>query len=57
MAQRLANVKTRNQAGFDFVVSNLNILTPFGESVKKNLQGFFPGEEALLKEELDRVAF
>lgn len=57
MVQRLANVKTRNQAGFDFVVSNLNILTPFGESVKKNLQGFFPGEEALLKEELDRVAF
>ena len=57
MAQRLANVKTRNQAGFDFVVSNLNILTPFGETVKKNLQAFFPGEEALLKEELDRVAF
>jgi len=57
MAQRLANVKTRNQAGFDFVVSSLNILTPFGESAKKNLQPFFPGQEALLKEELDRLAF
>ena len=57
MVQRLANVKTRNQAGFDFVVSSLNILTPFGEAVKKNLQAFFPGEEGLLEEELDRVAF
>lgn len=57
MAQRLANVKTRNQAGFDFVMSSLNILTPFGETRRKGLQPFFPGEEELLKEELERVAF
>ena len=57
MALRLANVKTRNQAGFDFVMSSLNILTPFGESRSKQLQPFFPGEEELLKEELNRVAF
>lgn len=57
MAARLANVKTRNQAGFDYVLANLNILTPFGESVRKNLQPYFPGEEELLKEELGRVAF
>lgn len=57
MAARLANVKTRHQAGFDYVLANLNILTPFGEFVRKNLQAYFPGEEELLKEELDRVAF
>ena len=57
MTPRLANVKTRNQSGLDFVVTSLNILTPFGESIKKNLQPFFPGEEALLDEELERVAF
>lgn len=57
MAPRLANVKTRNQAGFDYVMSRLNILTPFGESVGKNLKPFFPGDEELLKDELDRLAY
>ena len=53
--RRLANVKTRHETGLDYITQNLNIETPFGKKVLKDLKPFFPGEEDGLREELDRV--
>lgn len=55
-ARRLANIKTREEAGLDYVVSAMNLLTPFGAKQIKEQKPFFPGEEGALEEELDRVA-
>lgn len=56
MAKRLANVKTRNQVGMDYVISCLNIITPYGKKELKALSPFRHGEEKLLRQELLRVA-
>jgi len=56
MAKRLANVKTRNQVGLDYVISCLNIITPYGKKELKGLVPFRRGEESLLRRELLRVA-
>ncbi len=53
--RRLANVKTRHETGLDYITQNLNLETPFGKNVLKELKPFFPGEEEELREELDRV--
>lgn len=53
--QRLANNKTLAETGFDFVCSKLDILTPLGKSAQKDARAFFPGEETLLEEELEKV--
>ena len=53
--RRLANVKTRHETGLDYITQKLNIETPFGKKVLKDLKPFFPGEEKELREELDRV--
>lgn len=55
MAKRLANVKTRKETGLDYVTAAINLLTPFGTKQIKQQQPFFPGEEAALREELNRV--
>ncbi len=56
MTKRLANVKTRNQVGLDYVISCLNIITPYGKKELKSLVPFQRGEESLLRKELLRVA-
>ncbi len=53
--RRLSNIKTRNETGFDFVASKLNIMTPMGKKVQKDTRPFFPGEESFLNDELDKV--
>ncbi|MBQ2161431.1 MAG: hypothetical protein II444_06330, partial [Firmicutes bacterium] len=53
--RRLANVKTRHETGLDYVTQKLNIETPFGKKVLKEMKPFFPGEEKELREELSRV--
>lgn len=53
--RRLANVKTRTETGLEFVLRGLSIQTPHGQKVLKELKPFFPGEESLLREELDRT--
>lgn len=53
--RRLANVKTRHEAGFDYITQNLDIQTPFGKNELKELKPYFPGDEKELREELDRV--
>lgn len=53
--KRLANVKTRRETGFDYVVSCLNVQTPFGKREIRESKPFFPGDEGPLREELDKV--
>ncbi|MDO4176701.1 MAG: hypothetical protein Q4D99_04415 [Bacillota bacterium] len=55
MARRLANIKTREQTGFDYVVNNINPWTPFGKKQLKERTPFFPGQEAELREALDKI--
>lgn len=55
MKQRLANVKTRTQTGLDYVMNSLEIGTPFGKKILKAKKPFFPGQEELLREELDKI--
>lgn len=53
--KRLANMKTGKETGLDFVVSAINLQTPFGVKQIKEQQAFFPGEEELLRQELVRI--
>ena len=53
--KRLANVKTRKETGLDYVVSAVNLLTPFGIKQIKEQKPFVPGQEESLRAELDRV--
>ena len=53
--KRLANVKTRKETGLDYVVSAVNLLTPFGIKQIKEQKPFVPGQEESLRADLDRV--
>lgn len=55
LIKRLVNVKTRRETGFDYVVSALDVLTPFGSKQLKEQKPFFPGQEEELRKELERV--
>ena len=54
--RRLANVKTREATGFDYVMSQIDLNTPFGKSILKEAKPFFPGEEKELRHELDKIS-
>lgn len=53
--KRLANAKTRRETGLDFVVSAIDLLTPFGIKQIKGQKPFLPGREEDLRQELARV--
>ena len=53
--RRLANVKTRRETGLDYVMFSLDLNTPFGKEQLKEVRPYYPGEEAELRDELDRV--
>ncbi|MBR5229273.1 MAG: hypothetical protein IKW01_00330 [Firmicutes bacterium] len=53
--RRLANVKTRQETGLDFIMQNIDLNTPFGKKQLKEIKPYFPGEEDELREELDKV--
>ena len=53
--RRLANVKTRRETGLDYVMFSLDLNTPFGKKQMKEVRPYYPGEEAELRDELDRV--
>ena len=55
MKKRLANAKTRSETGLDYVVSCVNIITPFGKAQAKEKTPYFPGEEGLLREEFGKL--
>ncbi len=49
----LANTKTRNETGFEHVLSEIEMCTPYGVQRKKDLRPFLPGEEEFLNSEYD----
>lgn len=53
--RRLANVRTRTETGLDYVMSQIDLNTPFGRNILKETQPFFPGQEEELRHELDKV--
>lgn len=55
MNKRLANVKTRRETGLDYVISSINLNTPYGMKAIKEKRPFFPGEEEELRRELDKI--
>lgn len=55
VAGRLANIKTRKETGLEYVVSALEIITPFGKKLIKEQKPFFPGQEGDLREEFART--
>lgn len=55
MGRRLANMKTREETGLDYVISEMELGTPFGKKALKEKQPFFPGQEDELRRELDKI--
>ena len=53
--RRLANIKTRSETGLDYVMQNLDLNTPFGKKLLKEMKPFYPGQEEELRRELDKV--
>lgn len=53
--RRLANVKTRTQTGLDYVKLSLDLNTPFGKKILKEIKPFYPGQEEELRNELNKV--
>ncbi|NLY72019.1 MAG: DNA mismatch repair protein MutS [Clostridiales bacterium] len=49
---RLSNQKTRNELGFNYVINNINVITPYGKKRLKSISPFEPGEEDSLLSEL-----
>ncbi len=52
---RLVNAKTKSETGFDHVIQNINIKTPFGRKALKEIEPFAPGRERELRHELSKV--
>lgn len=52
---RLANVKTRSETGLDYVMQGVNVSTPYGKKLTKELVPFMPGQENELEDEFYKV--
>ncbi|SHH41663.1 MutS domain V [Caloranaerobacter azorensis DSM 13643] len=46
---------TKKIIGFNYVMDKIKVITPFGYQLKEKLTPYMPGEEDILKDELDRV--
>lgn len=53
--KRLANKKTRMETGFDQVLQEINVSTPYGKKKIKEIHPYFPGEENKLKYEFEKI--
>ena len=53
--RRLANVKSRSELGLDYVMLQLEIMSPLGRRTMKENKPFFPGQEDKLRTELDNL--
>lgn len=53
--RRLANVKSRAELGLDYVMLQMEIMSPFGRKAMKESKPFFPGQEDQLRAELDNL--
>lgn len=54
--KRLANIRTRKETGFDYVVGNINIQTPYGKKQLQSMQPYFPEQEEELRDELSKTS-
>lgn len=54
--RRLANVKTRTETGLEYVMQSIDLNTPFGKKILKEIKPFYPGQEKELRMELDKVS-
>lgn len=52
---RLSNVKTRGETGLDYILHNINVITPFGKKRVKDITPFMPGEEDKLNQEYIKI--
>lgn len=52
---RLANVKTRSETGLDYVMQGVNVSTPYGKKLTKEIVPFMPGQENELEDEFYKV--
>lgn len=52
---RLCNQKTKSETGYDHVVNNLCICTPYGKKRAKAVEPYEPGQEEELREDLGRL--
>ena len=55
MARRLANVRTRAQTGFDYVMNSIEPHSPFGKKLLKERTPFYAGQEEELRKVLRKV--
>ncbi len=53
--RRLANVKTRREAGLDYVKDNITLNSPFSHKLLKEMKPYFPGDEESLMEHFDKL--
>ncbi|MGE9895752.1 MutS-related protein [Anaerovoracaceae bacterium SGI.195] len=53
--RRLANVKTRHEAGLDYVKDNIVLNSPFSSNLIKEMKPYFPGDEDALMEHFDKL--
>ena len=53
--RRLANVKSRSELGLDYVMLQLEIMSPLGRKAMKDNKPFFPGQEENLRTELNNL--
>lgn len=53
--RRLANIKTRNETGLEYVMQSMDLNTPFGKKILRSTKPFYPGQEEELRAELNKV--
>lgn len=53
--RRLANSKTRVETGLEYMMSQIDLNTPFGKNMLRETKPFFPGEEDELNHQLDNI--
>lgn len=51
----LLDDKTKKIIGFNYVIDKIKVVTPFGFQLKEKLKPYMPGEEDILRNELDKV--
>lgn len=51
----LASEQVKRETGLSYVFASLNILTPYGQKMLRQMEPFMPGEEDRLEEEFRRV--
>ncbi|WP_069650524.1 MutS-related protein [Caloranaerobacter ferrireducens] len=51
----LLDDETKKIIGFNYVINQIKVITPFGCQLKEKLKPYMPGEEDILRDELDKV--